>query len=61
MLGASPSVVDWLYWMDLCLWTVSGCTDVRPDPPMVQIRLYGQPEGQIFVADFRFVEVYIQL
>ena len=52
-LGVSPSVVHWLYWMELCLWKVSGRTEVRPKPSKVQIRLYGQPEGRTFISYFR--------
>ena len=52
-LGVSPSVVHCLYWMELYLRTVSGRTEVLPDPPKVQIRLYSQPEGRAFLADFR--------
>ncbi len=52
-LGVSPSVMHCLNRMALCLRTVSGCTVVHPDPPKAPIRLYSQPEGRAFPADFR--------
>ncbi len=42
-----------LYRMEWRLRTVNGCTEVHPDPPKAQIRLYRQPAGRAFPADFR--------